>query len=113
MDCGEDHRFGVWGDLWGRQSNLQKGRDLGLFPEESASCEKPTICVKAGMLTAVQRAGGLVAPQAELWTAVGITALGCGVTFGEDSQIYKKGVTSDFFSENRRHVRNLLPASKR
>jgi len=65
LECGEDHRFGVWGDLWGRRSNLQKGRELGAFFEESATCEKPTSCVKAVMLTAVQSSsgtGGLAQP---------------------------------------------------
>jgi len=55
LDCGEDHRFGVWADLWGRLSNLQKGRELGHFFDAPAPCEKPTSCVKAVMLTAVQR----------------------------------------------------------
>jgi len=54
LDCGEHHRFGVWADLWGRLSNLQKGRGLGYFFEAPAPCEKPTSCVKAVMLTAVQ-----------------------------------------------------------
>jgi len=68
----------------GKTWENKKGRELGHFFKESASSEKPTSCVKAVMLTALQRADAPVAPQAELWTAVGITALGCGRTCGEN-----------------------------
>jgi len=89
LECGEDHRFGVWDDLWGRLSNLEKGRGFSAFFEESAACEKPAFCVKAVMLTAVQSSCG-TGDWRKLWSAMRITALGCGLTFGEDSEFTKR-----------------------
>jgi len=46
--------WGVGGPV-GKTWENRKGRELGHFFKESASCEKPTSCVKAVMLTALQR----------------------------------------------------------
>jgi len=46
--------WGVGGPV-GKTWENKKGRELGHFFKESASCEKPTSWVKAVMLTAVQR----------------------------------------------------------
>jgi len=55
LDCCEDRRFGVWADLWGRHGKIKKGVTSDTFFKESASCEKLTSCIKAVMLTALQR----------------------------------------------------------
>jgi len=56
LDCGGNHRFGVWADLRGRLGKIQKGVTSDTFFKALASSENPASCVKAVMLTAVQRA---------------------------------------------------------
>ena len=62
----------------------KKGVTSDTFSKAPASSEKPKSCVKAVMLTALQRLPPRFA-EGELWSAVGITALRCGRTCGEDS----------------------------
>ena len=55
LDCGEHHRFEVQAGLCARPWKSKKGVNPHPSPKESAATRVPKSCVKAVMLTAVQR----------------------------------------------------------